>query len=265
MASAYDPRELIIAVIARLAKGARNAAVGAQSPVPGSGLFLAQAWARAAGETPMQVIVLGSRNHYPFTDGGRELFNMAGQGRLDVFFLSGGQIDGAGNCNLVGVGAYPRVDVRFPGSFGSAYLYFTVPRVILFREEHSRRVMVPKVDFISAPGTSPANHYRTGGPVALVTPLCLFTFDKRRGCFALASIHEGHSLEEVLDNTGFAFDRPAKVPVTPPPTASDLALMRTEIAAKIADAYPQFAAKLWNFASPAAGPGVSPSPPAPAP
>jgi glutaconate CoA-transferase, subunit B len=252
----YDPRELIIAVIARLAKGARNAAVGAQSPIPGSGLFLAQAWARAAGQPPMQVIVLGSRHHYPFTDGGRELFNMAGQGRLDLFFLSGGQIDGEGNCNLVGIGGYPQSDVRFAGSFGSAYLYFTVPRVILFREEHSRRVMVPKVDFVSAPGTSPANHYRHGGPVALVTPLCLFSFDKRRRRFALASIHEGHSLEAVLDQTGFEFDRPAQVPFTPPPTAADLALMRGEIAAKIADPYPQFAAKLWGYAAPAPGGAV---------
>jgi glutaconate CoA-transferase, subunit B len=250
MAPACDPRELIIAVIARLAKGARNAAAGAQSPVPGSGLLLAQARAKAAGEPPMQVIMLGSRDYYPFTDGGRELFNLAGQGRLDLFFLSGGQIDGEGNCNLVGVGGYPRSDVRFAGSFGSAYLYFTVPRVILFREEHSRRVMVPKVDFVSAPGTSPANHYRHGGPVALVTPLCLFTFDQRRRRFALASIHEGHSLEAVLDNTGFEFDRPAQVPVTPAPTADELALMRGEIAAKIADAYPQFAAKLWGYTAP---------------
>lgn len=253
MAPAHDPRELIVAVIARLALGARVAAVGAQSPIPGSGLFLAQAWARDAGEPPMQVIVLGSRRYYPFTDGGRELFNMAGQGRLDLFFLSGGQIDGEGNCNLVGVGSYPEVDVRFAGSFGSAYLYFTVPRVILFREEHSRRVLVPKVDFISAPGTSPANHYRTGGPVALATPLCLFSFDRQRRRFALVSIHEGHSLEEVLDNTGFAFDRPTEIAMTPPPTAADLALMRSEVAAKIADAYPEFAAKLWGYAAPAAG------------
>jgi glutaconate CoA-transferase subunit B len=246
----YDPRELIIAVIARLAKGARLAAAGAQSPIPASGLFLARAWAKAAGEPAMQVIVLGSRRHYPFTDGGRELFNLAGQGRLDVFFLSGGQIDGAGNCNLVGVGDYPRVDVRFAGSFGSAYLYFTVPRVILFREEHSRRAMVPKVDFVSAPGTSPPNHHRPGGPAALVTPLCLFAFDRERGRFRLASLHAGHSLEEVLDNTGFEFDRPEQVPVTPPPSAADLALMRGEIAAEVADAYPQFAAKLWGHAVP---------------
>lgn len=243
----YHPRELLIAAIARLAKGARHAAAGAQSPVPGSGLFLAQQWAADAGERPMQVTVLGSTKFYPFTDGGRELFDMAGQGRLDVFFLSGGQIDGFGNSNLVGIGDYPDVKVRFPGSFGSAYLFYVVPRVILFREEHSRRVFVPKVDFISTPGASPPNVHRPGGPVALITPLCLFSFDRDRARFTLESIHEGHSLEEVLDNTGFEFDRPDSVSTTPPPAPRDLAIMRETIAPKIADAYPSFARELWDY------------------
>lgn len=243
----YHPRELLIVSIARLAKGARHAAAGAQSPVPGSGLFLAQHWAAEGGGQPMQVTVLGSKKYYPFTDGGRELFDMAGQGRLDVFFLSGGQIDGHGNSNLVGIGDYPQVDVRFPGSFGSAYLFYVVPRVILFREEHTRRVFVDKVDFVSTPGTSPDNVYRPGGPVALITPLCLFSFDRQRGRFTLESLHEGHTLEEVLDNTGFDFDRPAAVPTTEPPSAKDLQIMRTLIAPKIADAYPKFAADMWDY------------------
>ena len=50
------------------------------------------------------------------------------------------------------IGDYEHPKVRFPGSFGSAYLYYVVPKVILFRTEHSRRTLVPKVDFISAPG-----------------------------------------------------------------------------------------------------------------
>lgn len=249
---AYQPRELLITSIARLAKGARHAAAGAQSAIPGSGLFLAQHWAKEAGERPMQVTVLGSSKFYPFTDGGRELFDMAGQGRLDVFFLSGGQIDGFGNSNLVGIGDYPDVKVRFPGSFGSAYLFYVVPKVILFREEHSRRVFVPKVDFISTPGASPSNVYRPGGPVALITPLCLFSFDRERARFTLESVHEGHTLEEVLDNTGFEFDRPDDVPTTTPPSAHDLSVMRETIAPKIADAYPSFARELWGYEGQAA-------------
>ena len=138
--------ELLIGVLARLLEGAGHVAVGASSPIPGAAALLA----RALSDGAMRVTVLGSRRHNGFTDGGRELFDCAAQGRIDAFFLGGGQIDGEANINLVGTGDYPRVDVRFPGSFGSPYLYFLVPRVILFREEHSPRVLVPKVDFVSA-------------------------------------------------------------------------------------------------------------------
>ena len=110
----------------------------------------------------MWVSVLGSRHLQSFTDGGVEIFDLAAQGRIDAFFLSGGQIDGSGNINLVGIGDYPAQKVRWSGSFGSAYLYYLVPRVILFRLEHTRRTMVDQVDFISAPGTSPDNVYRQG-------------------------------------------------------------------------------------------------------
>jgi hypothetical protein len=40
------------------------------------------------------------------------------------------------NINLVTIGDYEHPKVRFPGSFGSAYLYYVVPKVILFRVEH---------------------------------------------------------------------------------------------------------------------------------
>ena len=77
-------------------------------------------------------------------------------GRTNAFFLGGGQIDGEGNINLVSIGDYHKPKARFPGSFGSSYLYFVVPKVILFRTEHSKRTLVPKVSFISAPGGSDA-------------------------------------------------------------------------------------------------------------
>ena len=80
-----------------------------------------------------------SERHTCFTDGSREIFDCAAQGRIDAFFLGGGQIDGGANINLVGIDGYPASRVRFPGSFGSAFMYFVVPRVILFSREHSRR------------------------------------------------------------------------------------------------------------------------------
>ncbi|GAA6201231.1 CoA transferase [Aquicoccus sp. SU-CL01552] len=234
------PREVLIVTIARLLEGVRHVAVGASSPMPAAGAMLRRALDEGTQE--VRLSILGSVDHNFFTNGSCELFDCAGQGRIDAFFLGGGQIDGQANVNLVGVGDYPQVKVRWPGSFGSAYLYFTVPRVILFREEHSPRVMVEKVDFISAPGVSDPEVYRPGGPVALLTGKGLFSFDKARPGFTLESTHPGENLSSIREATGFAFDHPGSVPETPAPDAATLALLRGRVLDELAETYPAFAA-----------------------
>ena len=243
--SDHRPEELLIDVLASMLDGFGHIAVGAASPIPGAAALLA----RERSDGGMRVSVLGSERHNAFTDGGRELFDCAAQGRIDVFFLGGGQIDGQANINLIGVGGYPRSRVRWPGSFGSAYLYFLVPRVILFREEHTRRVLVPKVEFVSAPGTSPGNVHRPGGPFALVTGRCVFRFDRGRSRFLLQSVHPGHSLAEVAENTGFEFDQPAEVGETPSPSPETLAVIRGPVGAAIAEIYPQFASRVLGVSA----------------
>ncbi|HEX2216085.1 MAG TPA: CoA-transferase [Xanthobacteraceae bacterium] len=234
--------ELLADVIAGLIGDVRHVAVGNASPIPATAALLA----RERGNGRPYVSLLQSRKHNFFTDGGRELFDCAAQGRIDVFFLSGGQIDGAGNVNLVGIGDRDQPKVRFPGSFGSAQLYFVVPKVILFRTEHSRRTLVPKVDFVSAPGVSPPNVYRPGGPVALVTNRCFFAFDRPTARFRLASVHPGHTVAEVIENTGFEFDRPDDVPTTPLPSPETLRMLREVVAPQLAEVYPQFAARVFG-------------------
>jgi len=239
----FAPEELLADTIVRLIGKVRHVAVGNASPIPA----LAALTLRERGGGKPYVSLLGSRRHMFFTDGGRELFDCAGQGRVDVFFLSGGEIDGEGNINLVSIGEYTRPKVRFPGSFGSGYLYYVVPKVILFRVEHSRRTLVPKVSFVSAPGGKAENVHRPGGPVALVTNRCLFAFNRARKRFTLASVRPGHTLEEVIENTGFDFDRPDHVPVTPAPSADTLRLMREVVAPQLAEVYPQFAQRVFGL------------------
>lgn len=242
----HTREELLICALARMIEGQHNVAVGASSPIPGSAALLVQALSGGA----TRASILGSRVHNPFNDGGAELHDRAAQGRIDVFFLGGGQIDGEANINLVGIGDYPRVDTRFPGSYGSAILYFVIPRVILFREEHSRRVFVPKVDFISAPGWSPPEVHRTGGPYALVTSLCVFMVDRARHRFRLDGLLPGATVEEVRDNTGFDFDCPDDVGQVPPPEPDRLTLIRARVAAEIAETYPGFAADTLGYRAP---------------
>ncbi len=133
MGEAAGRRELLIATIAGLLEGCRHVAVGAASPIPAAGALLARE--RSGGR--LLVSLLGSESQNPFTNGGVELFDAAAEGRIDAFFLGGVQIDGAGNVNLLGLGRYPALKKRFSGNFGSAYLAFLVPRLILFREEHT--------------------------------------------------------------------------------------------------------------------------------
>ena len=77
---------------------------------------------------------------------------------------------------------------------------------------------------------------------ALLTGLGLFSFDRARHRFRLESVHPGHTVEEILDHTGFGFDRPAQVPETQAPDTEWLALMRRSIRDEIAEVYPRFAA-----------------------
>lgn len=228
---------LLISMIADLIGDAKHVATGALSPIPTAAAMLARR--RSGGR--MRVTILGSRRNSRFTDGAKELFDSAAQGRIDVFFLSGVQIDGEANINLLSVGDYERPKVRFAGSFGSPYLYMIVPRVILFRLDHDRRALVPKVDFVSAPGWSPPHVYRPGGAQALVTNRCLFAWNKDARRFALRSVHPGESAASIREATGFDYDAPAEVPTSPLPDAALRAEIRDLVQTEVAEAYPRFA------------------------
>ncbi|HWK46338.1 MAG TPA: CoA-transferase [Stellaceae bacterium] len=228
---------LLIDLIADLIGDAGHVATGALSPIPMAAAMLARR--RSGGR--MRVTILGSRRNSRFSGGAKELFDCAAQGRIDVFFLSGAQIDGEANINLLSVGDYDRPKQRFSGSFGSTYLYMMVPKVILFRPEHDRRALVPRVDFISAPGWSAPEVYRPGGPHALITGRCLFDWRRDERRFALRSIHPGETAASVRDATGFDYAEPADVPVSPAPSAELRAEIRDLVRGEVAEVYPRFA------------------------
>ena len=215
----------MIATIARLLEGLRHVAIGASSPIPAAGALLARE--RSAGR--MVVSILGSERQNPFTDGGRELFDCAAQGRIDAFFLSGVQIDARANVNLLGLGAPPRLQKRFLGNFGAPYLASLIPRLILFRTDHSPRTLVERVDFVTAPG-------RDGRE--LLTNRCLFR--REQGRLRLVSLHPGETFDDVAAATGFALERPDELTTTPGPTAEELGNINGWIAEEIAEIYPRF-------------------------
>jgi glutaconate CoA-transferase subunit B len=211
-------------VIARLIGDAKHVAVGAASPIPATGVFL-----HKQKHPELRVSMLHKRKGNPFSEGSRELFDLAGQGRIDVFFLGGAQIDGEANINLVRAEGR-----RFPGSFGSPFMYSVVKRTILFREEHSPRVLVPRVEFISA----------RGDPAALVTGKAVFSWQKDKRRFRLESVHEPG---DIRAETGFDYDAPKNMPLTEVPSREDLALLRGPVAEAIAADYPDFAKRVWGI------------------
>lgn len=143
-----------------------------------------------------------------------ELFDLSGRGGLDVAFLSGVQIDAEGRINLSAIGPYEQPKVRLPGGAGSAMLMPTARRVILWRTKHDPRTFVERLDFVTA----------AGNVDRVVTPLGVFI--RRDGRLTVESIHPGVTPETFREATGFAVDVGPATPVTPPPTALELAALR---------------------------------------
>lgn len=212
-------------------------AVGTLSPVPLLGVLHAQATHARNGK----FLLLGSEET-PVTEGSKELFDLAQRGKLDLFFLSGAQIDRKGNLNLTCIGPYDSPKVRLPGGAGSAMLYYMTRRVVLFTLAHSPRIFVEKCDFVTSAADTPQYPWRRGGPTRLVTPLCTMEYDTRAGEWRLLSLHPGVSFAEAQKETGFPLS-PEDVPATKAPSPEDIALLRARIPI-LRNSYPVFAQSL---------------------
>ncbi|MHB8070072.1 MAG: CoA-transferase [Desulfobaccales bacterium] len=232
--------ETMIGALARQVRDGDKAACGTLSPMPAASLWLAQLTHAPQAE----VFIAGSRD-WPFAGEWQGFFDFAQQGRLNLFFLSGAQIDGRGNINLMAVGDYRQPKVRLPGGAGSAILAYVVERVVLFKTVHEPRGLVPQVDVVTAPGYTPqlSPRQRPGRVTCLVTPKCVFNFAPPEPPL-LDSLHPGEALEEVRQLTGFEFRAPAEIPSTPalPPEAREL--LYGPVKEKLAQVYPQFALRL---------------------
>ena len=234
MHSDIKREELLISQLSDLLVNDKHVAVGAASPIPGAAALLAKEEAKLVNKR-LRVTILHSNKYNNFTDGARELFDCAAQGRIDTFFLGGVQIDGQANINLVGTGSYPKIEKRFPGSFGSALMYFVVPQIILFREEHSPRTLVDQVDFVSAPGVSDENIYRPGGPKYLLTNIALFKFNKDLKKFSLLKLNQNQTIQDIKELTGFKFDVSKNISDMLDPDTLRLKILRDKIATMVSE------------------------------
>ncbi|HEU5359594.1 MAG TPA: CoA-transferase [Candidatus Deferrimicrobiaceae bacterium] len=231
------PEEFLAYQVSREVRDFERTAVGTLSPVPLLGVLHARAHHARHGK----FLFFGSEDT-PVTDGSKELFDLAQRGKLDLFFLSGAQVDRKGNINLTCIGEYGAPRVRLPGGAGSAMLYYMTRRVVLFTLLHSPRVFVERCDFITSAGNTPRYPWRRGGPTKLITPLCTMEYDGTAAEWRLASLHPGVSYAEASRETGFPL-RPEKAAETPSPSPDDVALLRAQIPA-LKKSYPVFAGEL---------------------
>ena len=234
--------EILISEICNMLKNSTAIGVGVLSPIPGAASILAKIEAK----DEKRVIILGSEKAPYAPESATEIFDIAGQGKLDSFFLSGGQIDGQANINLNHITNKNQISKRWSGAFGSPFLYMVVPQIILFKLGHNINSLVKKVDFVTAAGSSDASTFRRGGADYLITELCCFKFDRIKKIFKLQSIHPGNSLEEIKMKTGFIFDYSAHINTTSTPDKNRQNTIRERVVPELMKIYPKFAMTYWK-------------------
>lgn len=237
---AYSAAELLATSIAAEIENGTTVAIGTLSAIPAAAALLAQ----ATHAPDITIIMLGSRTWWPFTGGSNEFFDFCQRGKVDLFFLSGAQIDQYGNLNLVSIGEHSRPAVRFPGGAGSSMMSFMAGKTIVFKTDHSRRSMVERVDFVSAPGFTSRDYYRMGRAEKVITPLATFAYDQALRRLRVVALQPGVTKDDVRANTGFAPIGLDDALQAAPPTDEQLELLRTTVKAQLAEVYPVFASGL---------------------
>lgn len=154
-------------------------------------------------------------------------------GKIDVGFLGGAQLDRFGNVNATVIGPYTKPKVRLPGSGGAAEVAAWANRVY-FLTPHQARRFPERCDFITGAGflsgrsEREAKGLRGGGPHEVVTDLGLLTPDET-GELILTALHPGATAEQAIQNTGWKLKVADDLKTTEPPTAEELRLLREEL------------------------------------
>ncbi|HVT66197.1 MAG TPA: CoA-transferase [Trebonia sp.] len=161
-----------------------------------------------------------------------EFFDAAIRGDVDRMFLSGGQIDAYGNTNVTAIGPAGRPKVKLGGGGGGCNLSATIGHLTLWTTRHrSGRTLVRDCDFITDMGhrtrlgTRAELAFAGGGPQWLVTELGVFDFPAGRA--RLVQVFPDVSVAEVRAATGFELEVAGDLRPVSPPSASELAMVRS--------------------------------------
>jgi glutaconate CoA-transferase, subunit B len=154
---------------------------------------------------------------------------------FDFAILGALQVDRFGNINTVCTGPHAKPKLRGPGTVGISALTALAKRFYVIMLRHDPASLVAKVDFLCGPGHLEGGDSRVarglppGGPKLVVTPLGVFDFEPASKAMRVASLHEGVSLAEVRQRTGFELLCAGDPPVTTAPTAAELQILRERV------------------------------------
>jgi glutaconate CoA-transferase subunit B len=152
-------------------------------------------------------------------------------GRIEVGFLGGAQIDRYGNINTTVVGTYDAPAVRLPGSGGAAEIAIHARRTIVI-SRLSRRAFPESVDFLTSPGHRMRGRSRRdlgmpgAGPVRVVTDKGILEADPDTGELVLTALYPGTTTDEVRAAVGWPLHCREALGEVEPPGEEELRLLR---------------------------------------
>ena len=152
-------------------------------------------------------------------------------GRIEVGFLGGAQIDRFGNINTTVVGGYHHPSVRLPGSGGAAEIAIHARRTVVI-SRLSRRAFPENVDFITSPGHRMRGRSRRelgmpgAGPVRVITDKGILQADEESGEMVLSALYPGVAAEDVCAAVGWPLRSRDTLHGVEPPQDRELQLLR---------------------------------------
>lgn len=243
----YTDSEMMVAVAARVLKGARTVFVGVG--LPNIACNLARYTVAPDLELIYESGVYGARpERLPLSIGDptlvsgavsvvsmADLFGLYLQrGLVEIALLGGAQIDRFGNLNTTVIGDYKKPKTRLPGSGGACEIATNAQRTFMIMRL-KRRAFVDKLDFITSPGHLTGGDSRArlglpgGGPELMITDKALLNFDNPEREMQLVELYPGVTLQDVQAEVGWPLRLAATIGTTAPPTAEEIRLIRDEV------------------------------------
>ena len=152
--------------------------------------------------------------------------------RPKVFFFGGLELDQRGNLNLFGIpdgeGGWK---MRGPGGLALATMSTHCAGYYIVMPAHSPRTFVERVSLITALGDRTERErlkFPGGGIRMVLSPLGVFDFDDA-GDMRVLSLHDGVTVDQVREATGFELVIPDDVPATEMPTDDELRFLRERV------------------------------------